>query len=1049
MTDELPRPHFRPRGAGKEIGLTILETDWILEDILTPQPSPNSLTVTILDSAEGEQNSDVERVDAIRSRIADLEATLRDPEEGRTGSIDVEYKLLTSKIQLNSNIDLLGDDAVERITAGNGMGRENWWLKPEHINENLDFAKGVVRKRGLGKAIYYKAYAEDDDISSYIDLPEKGKVAILSGLGGGTGCGILIDLAEHLRERQRTAEITLFGILPNHIEGLEENTNALAALTELEYTSLQNEQIFKDLILVPIDPTDFGGKTGDRIQTDRFLRELDEAVVSLVASYYNTRGLEDPFADSPSYAPFTIGISQVLRYRVEAINEAREIVREALNQRSEALQTEEEVYSTVERYLETEHAVDVEGSLRELDETDLEDRLRQVRELLSFELFRDLEYQSVAIFTDIFEETDAEGETLADRIELLSSSLRAADTSGESVGTFVDNIDEHLAELLETELRLIVRRKRILEHRQTIDDSRIRDAVEYLIRSGDTTAPAGVKLQRLETKLDDLREQQDRLEHELAETEAELEEVREEQSTTVERLLTDWENEIEPAVAQVQQCDLDEIRSQLDTLEGHLHEFNSQVVNAASEQEVADISESEVKQTLEQLADSLDKVGIPVSEERRDIESSLADLKKTRTAFIKTNKSQSTLERLTPWDSSTKEEQEEGHKNYRMHSNKLNDRAVFEVGPPTGNFTSEVQFDTGSVLREVQQREEQLRREIVESLRAEVESLDRELVRELDTELNSGSPALEGLSELGREAFWNDIEATDDLEERKADLEQERSTVQAQIDRYEPTIELFQSLSSRREQWEEQLSAFEAKRANLDERSEPTSAGDDDYVYIKQIQPNDIFKATGSDSIVESDLIQNQAESQRIHDNLEELARNARNQQYTGLRRRKLSQGRSRYDEINVRVAILSRAIDQLDPEYLDLADLFRGAFDLGQGGKRVESPYTSWSSDIGGPWDIGMSVFISGVFLDNIRKVVQSDGYYSGYQTMRQREDDDLRIHHSRGLEEGYFIRRTDLLNVEHSDDVGFFLRDESDIVDDLLDEYIELVGLPQPAED
>ena len=1040
---------FAIGGAGKEIALTILETEWIIEQILEPQPNPSSLTVTVIDSAEGEENSDVERIDRIRERIADHEAELRDPEAGRTGSIDVEYKLLTSKIQLNSIIDLMGDDAVERITAGNGMDPEQWWLRENHINENLDFAKGVVRKRGLGKAIYYKSYAEDDEISSYIDLPEKGKVAVLAGLGGGTGSGILIDLAEHLRDRQRTAEITLFGILPNHVEGLEENTNALAALTELEYINLTDQQIFKDMVMVPIDPTDFGGKTGDRIQTDRFLQELDQAMVYLVSSYYNTRGLEDPFADSPQYAPFTIGIPQVLRYRVEAINEAREKVRETLNQRSEALQTEEEIYSTLERYLDKEHSVDVAGGLRELDETDLQDRLRQVRELLGFDLFRDLEYQSVAIFTDIFEESEAEAETLADRIELLSTSLRAVDTSGEGVGTFVDNIDEHLAELLETELQLIVRRKRILEQRQSIDDSRIRDAVEYLIKSGDATAPAGVKLQRLETKIDDLREQQDRLEHDLEETEAELEEVREEQSATVERLLTDWENTIKPRLRQLQQCDVDAVRSELRTLEAHLDEYNSQIVNAADGDEVENISQSDVKNTVERLHSMLDDAGVEFAGDQREIESSLADLKQVRTAFIKTNKDESTFERITPWDSSTKEEQEEGHKNYRMHSTKLNDKGVFEVGPPTGNFNSEVQFDIESILDEVEQRERELRNEISESLRTEVESLDKEITRSLNSELTSGDPTLEDLSEIGREAFWDDIEATDDLEAQQSDLERELSNVESQIDLYEPTIELFQTISSRREQWEDQLSKFQAKRAQLDGNSEPAPAGDDDYVYIKQVQPNDIFQATGNDSIAESDLIQNRAESQRIHDNLEELARNARNQQYTGLRRRKLSQGRSRYDELKVRVAVLSQAVDQMDPEDLDLADLFRGAFDLGQGGKRVESPYTSWSSDIGGPWDIGMSVFINGVFLDNIRKVVQSDGYYTGYQTMKEREGDDILVHHSRGLEDGYYVRRKDMLNVEHSDDVGFFLRDESSIVDDLLDEYVDRVEISQDTDE
>ncbi|MFP4225988.1 MAG: hypothetical protein ACLFRF_04580, partial [Desulfobacterales bacterium] len=97
------------------------------------------------------------------------------------------------------------------------------------------------------------------------------------------------------------------------------------------------------------------------------------------------------------------------------------------------------------------------------------------------------------------------------------------------------------------------------------------------------------------------------------------------------------------------------------------------------------------------------------------------------------------------------------------------------------------------------------------------------------------------------------------------------------------------------------------------EKRQPAHAQDNDYVYIKQIQPNDIFQATGNDDIADSNLVQSRQESQRIYDGLQELANNARNQKYTGLQRRKISKGRQRYDELKVRVAILSRAVDQMN----------------------------------------------------------------------------------------------------------------------------------------
>jgi hypothetical protein len=369
---KLPDRIFAIGGAGKEIAFTLLEAEWVLRDLLQPRPNPESLKVSILDTAIGERNDDRQRIQDIRTRINEIKADLREDNKNRVGDITIEYKLVTEDIQLTGSIDLIGDDAVPRITAGNGMEESDWWLQPEYINENLDFARGVVRKRGLGKAIYYKAYAEDDQMKTFVDLPDKGKVAIFAGLGGGTGSGILFDLAEELQEQQRTAEITLFAILPNHTEGVKENTNAYAALSELEYLSLNDENLFKDRILLPIDPTGFDGKTGNTIQTGEMLEELDEAIIYLVTAYYNNPDLEDPFNSNPSYAPFTIGIPQILRYNVEAITEGREALRNILDKKEESLQAEEELYTELSRFLAKHYSEpDDESGLRDLDQTDL------------------------------------------------------------------------------------------------------------------------------------------------------------------------------------------------------------------------------------------------------------------------------------------------------------------------------------------------------------------------------------------------------------------------------------------------------------------------------------------------------------------------------------------------------------------------------------------------------------------------------------------------------------------------------------------------------
>lgn len=1037
---KFPDRIFAVGGAGKAIAMELLESEWVLQGILEPRPNPPSLTVTILDTAEGEQNKDKQRIADIRQRISEVEEEVRDTEEGRPGSIEVKYKLVTEDIRLDGSIDLLGEDAVPRIAEGNGMDPENWWIKEQHINENLDFAKGVVRKRGLGKSIYYKAYAEDDQISKYVDLPEKGKVAVLTGLGGGTGSGILADLAQHLKQRHRTAEITLFGVLPNHTEGIKENTNAFAALSELEYLALNEEQIFKDRILLPIDPTEFDGKTGNRIQTDRFLEEFDEAVIYMLASYYNTEGLEDPFADAPNYAPFTIGIPQILRFNVEAINEARETFRDLLEEKQEALEAEEEIYSELDRHLQ-KHFDDGESGLRDLDRTDLNERMDRVTTLLEFDLFNELNYESISIFNDIIDDAKEESSDIEKQVDTISASVRAIDATSRDTGQFVDNIDEHLAEILEMDLTLISMRKDILSRIKTVDEKKIRDALEFLIGTGSASANPGVRLQRLEAELEDLEERRKQLESDLEEAIEELEEARDEQSEEIKRRANNWERNVEDEISNLRTINQIDLGTDLNTLQSRLDEFLSNIVNANSEDEVEQISESGVQNALDKVQNDLSEIGVDFQDDRRSIEGSLFELKQARTAFFNMNQEEGAIESITPWQSSTEEEKEEAHKDYRMQRNRLDDRGIFSVGPPGSTFTAELTYNEAIIREEVDREKRTLRESIVNELRDATDDPPEDLIRELETELTEDQNQ-EQLRDTVRQIFRLEVGETEDIENRRDEFEAKLDDVESTIEVYDPTIDLFQRLNNKREVYEEQSTAFRSQQDNYSaEPSRNVSTESDRHVYIKNIQPEDVFRATGRDNLAQSDLLKSKEESQRVQANLEELAKNARNEEYTSLKRRKLSRGRSRYSEMKVRVSVLSRAVSQLDSNTIDFEDIFTGAFDIGSGGNRASSPYTSWASEVGGPWDISVCVFISGVFLDNLKKAVQADGYFSGYKDREADLGDDIIIHHSYGLSEGYYVRRKSLMNMENKDDIGFFLRDEPEITGDLLDEYIETV--------
>ncbi len=1040
----LPDRIFALGGAGKEITLTLLEQDWVLEEVLQPRPNPESLTVTFLDSAGGEENTDKKRVESIRTKINELENSLRDSELGRTGDIDIDYKLITENIQLSSANDLLGEQTVSYITEGNGMEEDDWWLQEEHINENLDFARGVVRKRGLGKALYFKSYAEDDEISSVIDLPEKGKVAMIVGLGGGTGSGIMVDIADHIRNTMPTAEITVFGVLPNHIEGVGENANAYAALSELEFINLNNQDLFKDFVILPLDATGFGGKTGQRIRSKEQLDEFDEAMAYLLLSYYHTdaAGLEDPFRNSPSYAPFIIGIPQILRYNVEALNESRASIRDIFEKKQEVLESEEEIYAKISRYFDRVFDSVDKGELSEQDKTELRERVEEVESLLNLDLLEELDYKSRAIFIEIFEEAKEESDSIEETIDLLDAQVRAVDTSASNEGRFRGALDEMLPSIFERELMALAKRKDLLRKKKSISDNTVLDTLQYLLKPHADDLP-GMKLQRLERKLEDASERRHRLHSELKDVESELEEELEEQERLVQEQVDLFTRDIRNLLSQLHEIEDLSIESHLGDLEARLNQFNDNIINAENTEALDNVSHKPITKILDQLESEFETIGISIEDERTRVESSLTELKRAKAALVEMNLDEKWWERLLgPFASSTQERTEEAHKEYRMVKSQLDDKGVFNIGAPSSSkFSSEVAFNISRLEAEYNSRLNDIRQEIIDTYKDYLESPTQGEIQRLRDELEHRAEE-DVILDIVTSGFERESEGAEDIRKQKEEIEEDLEEVDQKLELFDSTLNIFENLKQATTKYTEQLEDFNTR---LNEYREDTSGKvafeSEDYAHIKSIQPKDTFRATGETSLAESDLLGNNEEVQRLQSHLEELAKNARKQQYTGLQKRKFSEGRKRYDEIKVRVGLSSPAIENINPEIMDFKSVFSEAFNLGASGKQIENPYTDWQGDFGSDWDVGVSVFIGGIFLDNIRKFVQADGYRSSYERKEAELGSDIIIHHSYGLEEGQYIRRNRILNLENEEDVEFYLRDsETEIVEDLLSNHIEV---------
>ena len=1034
----LPDRIFALGGAGKAITYELLDTDWVQEEILEPQPDPRSLKVTIIDTAEEEVNRDLEQIHELEDKISDTKDKLRENQEdtsrGRPGEIDIEYLPLTKEIQLHDQNDLVGKEAVPRITSGNGMEEDDWWLKPEYINENLDFATGVVRKRGLGKALYYKSYAEDDNVKTSIDLPSKGKVAVIAGLGGGSGSGIFIDLVRDLKQTNRTAEMTLFGVLPNDEEGDAETANAHAALSELEYISLKDEDIFNDKILIPIDPTGFGGKRSNLLQSSEELVEFDQAVTYLIASYYNMMDMEDPFNNIPSYAPFIIGIPQIARYNVDQIQDAKVFVDDILTAKERAIEAQSDIYDGVERFLSKRWASgEPEGELHDADLTDLESRLDEIKSLLNFDLFEELNYESVSIYKDVISQAESESDEIVDQIGVIRGSIKAGTTQlrGDS-DQFVDSTDKQLGDVVQTGLKRITQRKEILHKLRGIEDSQIQTTISYLIGLESDNVNPGVRLNQLETKLEEAEDRKERLESDLEKAEQELEEKRQQRKEQVSQEVSNWERSARPIYNDYTSAKSVPINAVTDDLTMALDTYAREIENAESIDVVEGVNESQVQSAVNELSSELEKVGVTTSDIKQNINSSLRGLQTIKTSFIKMNAEEGTLESFIPWETSAEEERDDAKRNYKMKKTKVEDKDIFSVSRTGDSLSIESNFDASNLIITVEQEANQRKEDMLTEARAILDDGHPSEIDQLESKIENGA-SFGTLTDIIEDLIRDELIQDEGVKQRRDELESELETAQDKIDRYDDTTDLFEELNKIREKLLDAEEAYRDHQAEYQEDQRTNvSAGDDSYGYIKTMQPNNILQIREDNDINKSNLLDDATERQRLRSSLEELASKAQQPQYTGIKRRRISNKRSRYTDMNVVVGVLSQAIEDID-DIADLEDEFQEAYHLGSGGKK----FASFPVESGGNWDIALGMFIGGVFLDNLRAEVAADGYHSGYKSKKASEDTDILVHHNHKLDDGWFVSRNKLLNMENQDDVDFFLRDETEIIDDLLGQY------------
>ena len=336
-------------GGGSKIVYRFMQQRWVLDEVLDDRQDatgvgPDQLQAATIDTAtkdnwHGDKHNDAAAV--VEEAIEDSDYTEEDRILQLHDPVIVPDKLSTPWRGPN----LTATPAIRNLCTDQELN--SWWMEegrePLKKVSSSGFNGGVYRRRSVSKALHH--ISEHNDIDNTPNMMGE-DVVIVAALGGGTGSGLFADLAAEIEGQN----VHLFGILPHEGAAGRERTNAHAALSELEYLELTGESPFTTVTLMPhlsaIDDND---------------REFELAAIrSILAQQNGFQGQnyhqevlpsDDDGTHAPGYAPFVFAIPDTIRYDLKAIEQAKEITSNRLQDKRNALRVESDFYDVVKQYL--------------------------------------------------------------------------------------------------------------------------------------------------------------------------------------------------------------------------------------------------------------------------------------------------------------------------------------------------------------------------------------------------------------------------------------------------------------------------------------------------------------------------------------------------------------------------------------------------------------------------------------------------------------------------------------------------------------------------
>jgi len=1039
-------------GGGTELALQFLEQDWILDQLVRPRSNRSEdVTVRLFDTATGEMNSKLARCDDVRKRRDELQESYRGKHANRPGDVTLESVLVSRDLNMTNATMLTGRTEVEAIATATGINPDDWWLADGDVDENLNFAKGVHRERGVAKAALYRAMAGRTDVSAALETTHPSRVAIFVGLGGGSGSGMLFDVIRSVNESNPNNEIVVFGVLPSSAEDSEGvHANAYAALCELEAMCLSDSNPLEDVVLYHLDPAEYEGKEGNQLDATG-LEEFDEAFCQSVIAYYAATG-EDQFNRTPDFAPFTVAVPQLLSYNVEAIESARDAMERRLEAFAEAFDIESTVIDDVRSFYATIDVPDAAtvqadpsfGGVPDESLEALRERIEELAALASEDLFEELEYASAARFRDAYD--NAKSDVDDDSPIALARQLKNYDNSIRAHHEARDDLDELLGGTLVAGVRRVAEQAELLVRRQAIGDNRLKSSVGHVVplrkgmRRDITASRANLGLDRLEQAVR-------RCETKVETHRNELESKQSSHTAEVEAAVSRWEAETETTRDELTSHDLSEAKTMLDSLRRELHEFSIAVEDATTNSELEQISSRGVTGALEDIEAYENRVHVGAFSDFAIVDGNtvreacqkLIEARKTSLAAADTG---GILTKINPFSDSG-DQLNETRRLRDLHE-ELDRANVFSIKPATDEFGVSVTFAVEERLETVRNRIEELETQLVDTVRtvapARADTVEDAAVERIQSAVRNGSDAV-GVVENTLAAAVGD---TGELEAALADAEAELQDAQAELRQYRAADELFDSLLGHTyADYVAKLDrGYEAERTYRDVGTDFETGNE--FNFRCTLQPQNLMATARKAGLAEAALFDSLAERQTFEGGLDDIVDNVYDRDYHGLRHRRLTGTDANYYGTDVNIGLVAPLRDPLAGTSTELASRIDSGFAVSAPGRPNDSVGVFQLEDergdpVGPAWDIGIHTFISGVFLDNLRAVTRQ-GFQREYETLTR--DKTLSLHHAYQLESGTAVRRRDHVDMDRLAEREFYIgTDDVAIRTTLLEDYIESV--------